>query len=180
MPPEGREDGVGQAVRAIAAAIGNEHYPPGSLAALRRLNPDAAMDGPFWDLLIRYTPDALGDDRERMWAAVIRGMAIMTRPGSRGEGPPPGLGAALAEAEVSELRFLRLLRTGADGLPEELRRLARLMASKGVGFDWADAWWLLATAGSDGADRTRRNLARGYYQRRYARDQARAGRENAA
>lgn len=173
MPVEDREGDPGRSVRAIAAAIGRDDYPSRSLAALRRLDPDAAGDGPFWKLLFDHLPGEPSDRDERIWAAVIRGMAIMVPYHRPTEGDRGGMGAALAEAEVSELRFLRLLRTGADGLPEELRRLARLMASKGVGFDWTDAWWLMATADRDGADATRRRLARAYYNRRYSRDQAR-------
>lgn len=178
MPPEVREGNPAQSVRDIAIVVGSEHYPSGALAALRRLDPDAAVDGPFWELLFRHVPGEPSERDERIWATVIRGMAIMVPNHRPTEGERGGMGAALAEAEVSELRFLRLLRTGADGLPEELRRLARLMASRGVGFDWADAWWLMATAGTDAADRVRRRLARAYYNRRYARDNV--GKESAA
>jgi len=71
----------------------------------------------------------------------------------------------MAEAEISEARLLRLLRTGKDQLPEEVRRLARLMASKGDAgrFDWHDVFALAYWPNED----TRRRIAKDYYRRQY-------------
>jgi hypothetical protein len=76
------------------------------------------------------------------------------------------LGTAMAEAEVSEARLLRLLRTGREQLPEEVRRLARLMASKGDAgrFDWYDVFLLAFHAD---ADWLRRRIAKNYFRRQY-------------
>ena len=53
-----------------------------------------------------------------------------------------GSARRMAEAGVSEARLLRLLRLPRSELPEELRRLARLMGAKGDAgrFDWSDAF----------------------------------------
>jgi CRISPR type I-E-associated protein CasB/Cse2 len=111
----------------------------------------------------------LGDDEaERRWAVVIRGIALLEG-ALRGEREPPTMGIALARAAVAELRFLKLLRSSEDALPDELRRLARLMAGRNQPFDWTDAWWLLVTAGRPDA-RIRRQLARDYYRTRAALD----------
>ena len=63
-------------------------------------------------------------------------------------------------------RLPRLLRLSRSELPEELRRLARLMAAKGDEgrFDWSDAFALLFWA--DG-ERVRRDIARDYYRKLY-------------
>jgi CRISPR type I-E-associated protein CasB/Cse2 len=170
-PPDADPTDPRRTVRAIAGAIGAEHYPPGRLAELRRLDPDAPQGAAFWTLLLDHAPGAVGDVRaEQAWAAVLRGMALMVphhRPADRADGRGT-LGEALAVADVSEPRFLRLLRVGGGELPGELRRLARLMAAKGAGFDWTDAWWLLRTAGGAGAEATRRRLARDYYRKLHA------------
>ena len=69
----------------------------------------------------------------------------------------------MEQASEMQARLLRLLRIDRRELPEELRRLARLMASKGDKgrFDWADAAWLLL--GTSNNESVRRQIARDYY-----------------
>jgi CRISPR type I-E-associated protein CasB/Cse2 len=158
-PPVGRGT-----IAAMAARLAREDYPPGDLAQLRRLSPDRPDGRAFWQLVARYAPAAFDDERlARALAICLRGMAIMRE---FLLGSPRRLGAALAEAGVSEQRVLRLLRADADRLDEELRQLARLLASKGEPgrFDWADAFMLVQSgAGTDGGDRLRRAIAGDYY-----------------
>jgi CRISPR type I-E-associated protein CasB/Cse2 len=154
------------AVRNIARRIGREDYPTGSLAALRRLRPEAPDGAAFWWLIAEYAPQAFDNDRAaKAMAAVVQCMAI-AHPYHRPASGRGRLGEALAEADVSEARLLRLLRLPRGQLPEELRRLARLVASKGDEgrFDWGDAFDLLFWA--DG-ERLRRDIARDYYRRQY-------------
>lgn len=168
MLPDGQASNPSAVVQRITAAMADERYPSGRRAELRRLEP-TAPGGAFWGLLLRVVPEALGDDEaERRWAVVIRGIAVMEAV-LRGEREPPAMGIALARAAVAELRFLKLLRSSEDALPDELRRLARLMASRNQPFDWTDAWWLLATAGTPDAP-IRRKIARDYYRARAALD----------
>lgn len=162
----------------IAWHIGQDHYPPGHLAALRRL--DAAAHAPtFWQLLAELA-DAAFEQRRACdaLAAVMRGMAI-AHPFHRPRDGRRPLGSALAEAGVSEARLLRLLRINRDELPEELRRLARLMASKGDAgrFDWADAFDLLFW---DDGEPIRRRIARDYYRRQYRQEHPSADMEPTA
>jgi CRISPR system Cascade subunit CasB len=158
------------AIRGIAEVIGSKYYPPGQLAELRRLQPEAPRGAAFWRLLLDHAPESVGNPAlECDWAVVLRGMALMVPYHQPSEDDARGaMGEALAKAGVSELRFLRLVRAGRDQLPDELRRLARLMASRGEGFDWGDAFWLLRTASADGAERVRRNIARDYYRKLHA------------
>lgn len=154
------------AVRQMASRIGREDYPTGSLAALRRLCPEAPDGAAFWWLITEYAPRAFEDDRAaRALAAIAQCMAI-AHPFHRPLSGRRPLGEALAEAGVSEARLLRLLRLSRSELPEELRRLARLMAAKGDEgrFDWGDAFALLCWA--DG-ERLRRDIARDYYRKQY-------------
>ncbi len=154
------------AVRKIAWRLGLDDYPTGSLAALRRLRPKIPDGAAFWWLVAEYAPSAFEDDRaSQALATVVQGMAI-AHPFHRPLSGRGGVGEALAEAGVSEARLLRLLRLSRSELPEELRRLARLMGAKGdVGrFDWSAAFDLLFWA--DG-EHLRRDIARDYYRKLY-------------
>ena len=154
------------AVRKMAWRIGQEDYPAGHLAALRRLDPERPDGQAFWWLVGHHAPEAFDNPHAASaLAAVVRGMAI-AHPFHRPLDGRRRLGEALAEAEVSELRLLRLLRLPRDELPDELRRLARLMAAKGdMGrFDWSDAFDLLFRR--DGEE-VRHRIARDYYRRQY-------------
>jgi CRISPR system Cascade subunit CasB len=154
------------AVRKIAWRIGLDDYPTGNLAALRRIRPEAPDGAAFWWLVAEHAPRAFDDERAALaLATVVQGMAI-AHPFHLPLSGRGRLGEALAEAGVSEMRLLRLLRLPCSELPEELRRLARLMGNKGDAgrFDWSDAFDLLFWA--DG-ERVRRDIARDYYRKQY-------------
>lgn len=153
-----------RAIGDIARRLARDDYPGGSLAALRRLRPEAPDGAAFWRLVAEEAPELFDDERaQQVLAVVLRGMAIAHPFHLPREGRRP-LGTAMAEAGVAEARLLRLLRLGREELPEELARLARLMAAKGDDgrFDWADAAWLLVAGES-----TRRRIARDYYRAEY-------------
>jgi CRISPR type I-E-associated protein CasB/Cse2 len=156
------------AVRKIAWRIGLDDYPTGSLAALRRLRPEAPDGAAFWWLVAECAPTAFDDGRlAKALAAVVQAMAI-AHPFHRPLSGRGRLGEALAEAGVSEARLLRLLRLPRSELPEELRRLARLMAAKGDAgrFDWSDVFDLLFWVEGEAGER-RRRIARDYYRKQY-------------
>jgi hypothetical protein len=153
-----------QAVRDIGRHLAREDYPAGQLASLRRLQPDRREGAAFWLLLSEHAATALDDERaERALALTVNGMAI-AHPFHRSP-ERRSLGFAMAEAEISEARLLRLLRTDAEALPGEVRRLARLMAAKGDAgrFDWFDVFALAYWPN----DATRRRIAKDYYRRQY-------------
>jgi CRISPR type I-E-associated protein CasB/Cse2 len=155
-----------EAVRKMAWRISQEDYPTGHLAALRRLDPERPDGQAFWSLVGQDAPEAFESPHAASaLASVVRGMAI-AHPFHRPLDGRRRLGEALAEAEVSELRLLRLLRLPGGELPDELRRLARLMAAKGdIGrFDWSDAFGLLFRR--DGEE-VRHRIARDYYRTQY-------------
>lgn len=151
-------------VGAIAWHMEREDYPAGQLASLRRLQPDRPDGAAFWLLVNEHAPFALDSERaERALAITINGMAI-AHPFHRSP-ERRSLGFAMAEAEISEARLLRLLRTNAAALPGEVRRLARLMAAKGDAgrFDWFDVFALAYWPN----DAIRRRIAKDYYRRQY-------------
>jgi CRISPR type I-E-associated protein CasB/Cse2 len=156
------------AIVAIASRLAREDYPSGSLAGLRRLDPSKPDGAAFWWMVAEYAPSAFENPRDAgVLAAVVHAMAI-AHPFHRPLSGRRSLGEALAEAGVSEARLLRLLRLRADKLPDELRRLARLMASKGDDgrFDWSCAPGLLLWQG-DAGERVRRDIARDYYRQQF-------------
>ena len=176
MSPE-TEPGSGQektrdwrgTIARMAARMSADDYPPGDLAELRRLDPRCPDGRAFWTFVVRSTPDALDDPPLQFALAVaLRGMAIACPFHRSPEGQRRPLGLALAEANVSQQRLLRLLRGGPEALDRWLRDLARLVRSKGpdAAFDWTDAFWLLRLLpDSDRGRQHRRTIARDYYAR---------------
>jgi len=148
----------------IARRLDHDDFPAAHLAQLRRLDPTRPDGAAFWLLVNRFAEAALDDRRaERALAVTVHGMAI-AYPFHFAE--RVSLGTAMAAAEISEARLLRLLRTGLEQLPEEVRRLARLMGSKGDAgrFNWHDVFEL---AFHPDEDWPRRDIAKDYYRRQY-------------
>lgn len=151
-------------VQRIARRLGDEDFPAAHRAELRRLDPERPDGAAFWLLVSRYAEAALDDEQAaRALAVTVQGMAT-AYPFHFAE--RVSLGTAMATAEISEARLLRLLRTGRAQLPDEVRRLARLMGSKGDygRFDWYDVFELVFHPDEDSP---RRDTARNYYRRQY-------------
>jgi CRISPR system Cascade subunit CasB len=155
-----------EAVNRLAAAMKGA-LDPGEVAQLRRLDPQSPGGSAFWRTLALYiepyAPLPTSDDRrateESAWAAVMRGMAHMAVL----HAPKRRLGRALAEADVSELRFNRLMRAEGAPLLDEIASVAHLLASRAVSVDWADLASLVLLRSGDAAERHRRHIARDYY-----------------
>ncbi|ACL64134.1 CRISPR-associated protein, Cse2 family [Anaeromyxobacter dehalogenans 2CP-1] len=159
------ERSLSSRVNALARAIASGS--PGDVAALRRLTPDDPASPAFWRLAAAHLDGALPagggearEEAERSWAAVMSGMALTAGL----HVPRRRAGAALAQAGYSELRFERLLRASGPQLFREVRAAAAFLASKAVEFDWTDLAALVLGDGGPSAERTRRALARSFYQ----------------
>lgn len=141
---------------------------PGEVADLRRLSPDDPGGPAFWRIWAGIlVPEGQIPDRgeardrgERRWAAILGAMARLR---SLHDFKRP-LGRSLAEANVSELRLVRLLRSRDDALLDGIRILAQTLAAKSVPTNPTDIAWLVLTDGTGGAETTRRRIARDYYQ----------------
>jgi len=163
MPSEDQQRAWRSIIGDMVREIRQPAYPPGYLAQLRRLDADRPDGIAFWQLVATHAQRAFEDETlAGALAIVLRGMAL-TREFLTTE--RRGLGMALAESGVSELRLLRLLRADRSRLDEETRQLARLLASKGEAgrFDWSEILWLVLTADTETGDRCRRAVARDYY-----------------
>lgn len=143
----------------------------GDMAELRRVEPDEPYTPALWklmmDLDLEGTPRWLSQEqRETRWAALLMGMAMTA--GLHDYNEP--LGAALARAGWSELRFVRLLRSRGTRLVEEIRRMAQYLGSKDERANWVDVGRLLFSQEGSPADSYRRNIARHYYRALYQKE----------
>jgi CRISPR system Cascade subunit CasB len=159
VPRESLATTIGRLAHAI-----DELLPPGDVAELRRLAPHDPGCPAFFKLVASVLPDgtlprdgARRDEAERHWAVVFSCLATLRglhRPGRR-------LGHALAYAEVSELRVVRLLRARGEALLDAVAVIARTLAVKGEAVDAAELARLLLD--EQHAEQVRRRIARDYF-----------------
>lgn len=161
--PEVDRPTLSSTVGSIATAI-EKALSPGDVAALRKLAPDDPACAAYWRLM-SMNPETVphfGDSREdieRRWASILQAMATMA--GLHSSRVP--LGRAMAEADVAEQRFLRLLRASGSGLADAVRITAHHLAQKAVPSDHLDLAQLVLSDGGPGEDSVRRRIARSYY-----------------
>ena len=154
-------------------------FKRGDLAELRRMNPDAPDAAAFWRLLA--SRDLLGSlALEVKWALILHGIALMT-PTNTGDGNPrtahdgyTPVGRALFQggdanrtnAFYSETRLNRLLTARGPMLRTLLPRMFRMLATVDVSFNWREMAQFILNDGYDeeAAERSRRRIAREYYQ----------------
>lgn len=149
-------------VRSIIASVGT-----GDRAQLRRLRPDRPDAAAFWALLAQVVEAVDAAPREpaavveweRRWAVTVRCVAEMAELHTSSR----PLGSALADAQVAPERVVRLLRSRAPGLFDEIRRVGQLVLRAGVRLDLGDLAELLRNDEGSRADDVRRKIARGYY-----------------
>lgn len=154
-------------VNSLAASIGEGRLPAGDIAELRRLDPTDPSSAAFWKIAgsvlepdgwLRGGSETQTED-ERRWAIILRAIAALAplhTPGRR-------FGAALAEGQLSEIRFVRLLRARGEMLRRETRTVASFLASKAVRVDLAGLASLVLSEGAEWEEDVRRCIARDYY-----------------
>ena len=148
------EDETARLALAIAKALAAAG--PGEKAETRRMSDRGCAF--FWRQVARLD---IGPASEARWLLFTRLVALMTPAGRDSTIHDPGLslGAALAEAGLSEQRFARLLAARSHARDDALERAIRMAARKVRGLNVIDlAWFIL------GADSTNRT-ARSYYQK---------------
>ncbi len=154
----------GQVVLGVSRAI--ETMSPGDRADLRRLRPGELEPPAFWRLIagpLAEQFDGAGETRraevEAAWGVVASAMA---RSGMAFD-KKRSLGKAMAESDISEMRFLRLLRADVRQLPAQAHAVAQLLASKGQATHWIDFARLVISANRSDRETTRRQIARDYF-----------------
>ncbi len=168
----------GEIAIGFANDLAAEGFPPGDLAQLRRMGPDAPSAAAFWRLTTQA--ELVGSPVvERKWALVLNGLALMTRTAGTdatgrsahdrhmpiGRALFEGGDSARATAFYSESRLNRLLTARGSMLMTLLVRVFRMMATAGQSFDWYQMTQLILNDGHNEkrAESVRRNIAREYY-----------------
>lgn len=131
----------------------------GDRAALRRWRPGQPISAPaFWRVGLRYNIEV--DAAPEAWALIFS--AITQTTGAHRF--RPSLGAALAEAGVSEARLTGLLTAPAARRPDVLLKIVGQLASARQGFDVDEFIELvLQSGGPDADERRKRRLASDFY-----------------
>lgn len=151
---------------------------PGEQAALRRNwnlgAARAAAELAFWKIVVRVLePQELYRDRlmelplaelERRWRVILAAIATLYLQHSS----PAQLGAALAQAGLSEHRILRVLKAEGAGLEAGVRALVHQLASSGTRVNLAELAEIVFFDGSRHDDQIRRRVALSYYRAREA------------
>lgn len=150
-------------VASVAGTLSHPEFPKGDLAALRRGGPFLVSSPGFWRVLVSRVDEGLraSDEAERTWAVIFQAMAIMA---PNIHDPSRSLGTVLAGlSESLEHRFLRLLRCRDEQLEDQVRLMARLLASHRLAVDWVSLARLLLATNDEARERIVRRLARDYY-----------------
>lgn len=141
----------------------------GEHAALARLDPDSPRPHQVGALaralvLAGISPDDWSPETWQRWALIAHGMALA---GHDGTAP---LGAQFAgrgdpKRGVSESRVTRFLTSRGDAFRQQVPRLLRLMASRGIAPNWLDFGGLVLATDRDEAraETLRLRIAGSYY-----------------
>ena len=161
------EPGIPATIHQLARLIQGQ-LSAGDVAELRRLDPERPFTAAFWKLVAGclvpagHIPDgdsSLARERERRWAVILAGLAHL---GDLHRSGTP-LGRALAAVDYAELRLQRLLRASGAALFDQALGAARFLSAKRQPADWTDAAFLILFEDGDGAERSRRRLARDFF-----------------
>jgi CRISPR system Cascade subunit CasB len=136
----------------------------GERAALARLDPDAPRPHQVGALakalaLAGIDPESWRPETWLGWTLIAHGMALAGHDGTA------RLGVQLAHANVSESRVTRLLTARDDAFRQQIPRVLRLMASRGIAPNWSELGDLLLAADRDEnrAETLRLRIAGQYY-----------------
>lgn len=161
----GEEPSLAKVVASLAGSIAHPEFPSGDLAGLRRLQPDSRLAPAFWRLLVNRVPESMrrSEETERRWAVLMQAMAVMA---PNIHATNRGLGKVLAEMNRDSLeqRMLRLLRSRGRQLEDQLRLMARLLASQAELVNWVSLAWLVLSDDETMRQKICRAIARDYYQ----------------
>ncbi|MBX3569851.1 MAG: hypothetical protein KF914_17435 [Rhizobiaceae bacterium] len=159
-PVRKRVDDLANAVRSL-----HRREARGELASLRRMDEAAAIEPAFQTILVRVAPNAsLGDrhpyDDARRLALVTKILALGMSIEVLGKGYR-NLGEAMAAADVSERRVQGLMTARGPALDDLVLRLSRRLVRAGT-LPFLDIGRLLLGS-ADMVERTRFQIAKGYW-----------------
>jgi CRISPR system Cascade subunit CasB len=161
VPDTATGSSLGARVAQMADIIGDEHYPNGERAALRRWSPGQSIPLAFYRLWLRHLGDDLPPEFQTpAWMTIAWGLATL---GKEGHGPRRSLGQALAESQFSERRLEQLLSAPEDVRPDLFMSAVRFLAAKGERFDWRDGAAFLLTQDNEQRQRLNHRIAAAFY-----------------
>lgn len=142
----------------------------GALAVLRRSLTFAPGTNPAaYPYVERFVPDGHDQDALRQALYLVAGLYASHPQHQAGTSLARSFGLLMLERQSPsiEKRFIAVLSSDADGLPELLRQMVSLLSADGRGLDYALllddlSTWLRPWA-SDGRDRLRQRWARDFY-----------------
>jgi CRISPR type I-E-associated protein CasB/Cse2 len=159
-----RKRDLAQDVASVAGTLAHKEFPKGDLADLRRGGTRLTTSPGYWRVLL----DRVSEERrrnveqERLWGVVMQCMAVMA-PNIHAPGRTLGKVLAQTGRDSLEHRFLRLLRSQGSALEDQMRLMARFLASQNLAVDWAPLAGLLLARSEAARETIRRRLARDYY-----------------
>jgi hypothetical protein len=146
------------------------HLPNGDKAALRRtyLTDSYHSEGVVQSLLFKARVDsaALAEAEFQSWRLMAHAAAVISGTSKRApHSDDRSLGRSLQIAGLKEAAILRLLTARGPALPDQIRRIARLLARGGDGTVPTNLKTLreLADPEVDTAEEARRRIARDFY-----------------
>jgi CRISPR type I-E-associated protein CasB/Cse2 len=149
-------------VAALRHAV--ENADPGTLAALRRFKPGSSPPAAFYRVTVATLDEHLPEDGryrdqlETRWAVIAAAIA-----NAKDFLAAVPLGKALAEADVAELRVIRLLEAQGAQLADLVRMVVHQLVQKGQMFDLNDLADIVLSDGESYARDSRRRVARDFY-----------------
>ena len=167
----GPRRGPSDVVRFVARLLGPD-VDPGIVASLRRLDPDEPITPTFWGLYYQTGAHELRGwwRAPVLWAHCFRLQAFLAGLHDRAI----SLGAALALAGLSELRFERLLRARGEALHKGLQQAVLYLRAQQQACNHVDLLWLLASV-PERDQEFRIRLAGDFYRRKREEEQVRKG-----
>lgn len=143
----------------ICRHLGGEAFPPGDLAALRRLRAPHTDALVLWRYLTQWGINPQDDDEVRAWTEAIALLAGAHEVHSKA----PHIGSTMQAADVSETRLLRLLRSEGEAYADHARSVLHLISSKGKTGDLSPLVQLRFRLDDAHRESIRRHIASNFY-----------------
>ncbi len=162
----------------IGSKLGQEHFPTGDRAALRRYEPSRNTRGETVAIKLLLAEDsgeeelAVKDIRRPVerWTWLLHCMALMSGPGRSPHNDEKDEnkklipnGKILFEVGFGESRLARLLDARGDSFDDLFARLCRGLSSKGKGLEWSSLVPLIFAENGDKPESARLRIAADYY-----------------
>ncbi len=168
-----RPGATAKRARALARVMAHQNFDPKSRSDLREMDPDRHLPLSFWKMIAQF--HIQGQEAERRWAIIMKGIATMTTKHVQGgcaQNPRVSLGQALAHGYGSsrplyiERRLDILLAARGNNFNRMANNMFKMLASKGASFNWEPVADLILSQGVDekAAETIREEIARDYTQ----------------